>query len=140
MTGDPHKRALRSGQQEMFIEHLLFPVPEVTVENGEDMEPVLKARFRGRVRQFQDSWTSVRIEGLGTKEDHLTLPWGIGRALSKSDAQVKDGVAVGPAKRGKWGQRVLQAVGTACGNFWRLRGERKYGSFGGAELSLPPRL
>lgn len=38
-------------------------VPEVTVENGEDTGCVLKARFSGRVRQFQTSWTSVREVG-----------------------------------------------------------------------------
>lgn len=34
VTSDPHKPALRSSQQEVFIEHLLFPVPEVRMENG----------------------------------------------------------------------------------------------------------
>lgn len=92
------------------------------------------------MRQFQNSWTSVRIEGQGTKEDHLTLPCGIGKALSKGNAQVKDGAVVGLAQKGKWGQRVFQAVGTAWVNFWGLRGERKYGLFGATELSLPPRL
>lgn len=53
---------------------------------------------------------------------------------------MKDGVIVGLAEKGKWGQRVFQAVGTAWVNFWGLRSERKYGLFGGTELSLPPRL
>lgn len=107
------------------------------MENREDTVPVPKAGFSARVRQFQNSWGSVRIEGQGPN-DHPTLPCGIGKALSKGDAQGKDRVVVDLAKRVKWGQRLFQAVGTASANFWRLRGESKYGSFGGTELSLPP--
>lgn len=91
------------------------------------------------MRQFQNRWTNVRTEGHSTAGGHLTLPWGIGKALSESDAQVAGGGVVGLAKRGKWGQGMFQAVGTARANFWRLRGERKYGSFGRTGSSLTPR-
>lgn len=36
---------------------------------------------------------------LGTKEGHLTLPWGIWKSLG-GDTQVRDGVVVGLAKKG----------------------------------------
>ena len=60
-------------------------VPEVIMEKGEATVPILKARFSGRVRQFQNSQTSVRKVGWhrGTKEGHLTLPWGFRKALGR---------------------------------------------------------
>ena len=53
VTGDPHKPALRCSQQEIFIEHLLFPVPEVRMENGKTQRRFSKPGLVGERDSFR---------------------------------------------------------------------------------------
>lgn len=65
---------------------------------------------------------------LGTKEGHLTLPWGIWKSLG-GDTQVRDGVVVGLAKRVVERESVPGSGNSVCKLLEVKDKSKKHGSF-----------